>query len=590
MEIAGLHVIDIVIIVFYLLVSFAVGIYFTKKASKDAESFFLGGRSLPWYLVGLSMVATTFAADTPLTVTEIVTQNGVSGNWLWWNFVMGGMLTTFFFAKLWRRAGILTEVEFITLRYGGKAALWLRKFKAVYLGFFMNVLVIAWVNVAMMTLFEGFFGFDKRSQLLFTAFLMILVAVYASLSGLLGVVYTDALQFILAMAGCIVLAIIIVNAPEIGGMSGLKSKLTPEQWQFLPSFNNPQNITGNLVLGFGSFFAYIGVMWWSSWYPGAEPGGGGYIAQRMMSAKTEKDAVFATLFFQIAHYCIRPWPWIITALCAVVLYPELSSNPKMSYVQAMKDYLPVGLKGLMLVSFLSAYMSTISTQLNWGAGYLVNDFFMLNEKKDDKKLIRYSRFSTLFLMLVGLALSSQIHSIKAVWEFILECGAGLGLVLILRWYWWRINVWSEIAATLTPVLVYAGIKITALYQPNLIWVVFPGSFFLIVSITTLAWLIVTFITKPEKKEVLTNFYNRVRPGGNWKGVENEERIGDKENTANTKSLVLAWILGVLIVYCSLFLIGKFLFLEYSEAIWLFIFLIACIFIFVRLIRNNRNIL
>lgn len=449
---------DWIVIVGFLLLIVGVGLSYTRKASKDMESFFLGGRNMPWLLAGVSMVATTFAADTPLAVTEIISKDGIAGNWLWWNFLAGGMLTTFFFARLWQRSGVLTEVELIELRYGGKPASFLRGFKAVYLGVFMNVVIIAWVNVALQSLLQVFFGLDPTTALLYTGMAMFLAAMYSSFSGLIGVAVTDAIQFCVAMIGCIVLAYFVLQAPEIQGITGLKEQLNlqnPNILNFLPanSGNESTAIGTTLGLSFTGFLAYAGFQWWACWYPGAEPGGGGYVAQRMMSTRSDRDAVYATLFFQIAHYCIRPWAWIIVGLAAVVLYPDIPTDDvRLGYVYAMRDFLPEGWRGLLLVAFLAAYMSTISTQLNWGAGYLVNDVYKRFVRKDaaPNHYVLAARLSTLLLMAIGLGVSFFVNSISAAWGFIMQAGAGLGLVLILRWYWWRINAWSEIAATVAP--------------------------------------------------------------------------------------------------------------------------------------------
>lgn len=560
-----LSAIDWVIVVLYFILSLAIGIYFTKRASSSISDFFLGGRNVPWYLAGVSMVATTFAADTPLAVTELVCQRGIAGNWLWWNMALGGMLTTFFFARLWHKANVLTELEFIELRYSGKAAAFLRGFKAVYMGLFMNSLIIGWVNVALLSILKVFFNIPDEDLIWYAAAAMLLVAFYSAMSGLLGVIATDFFQFILAMASCIVLAFIVVNSEKIGGIVGLKEKLPEWSLSFFPSISNSASTTElgtTFAIGIGSFLAYITIQWWASWYPGAEPGGGGYIAQRMMCTKNEKDAFKATLFFQIAHYCIRPWPWIIVALCTIVLYPELSmGDKKLGYVYAMKEFLPDGLKGLLLVAFLAAYMSTISTQLNWGASYLVNDLYcrFINQKAGQKKLIFVSRTATVLLMGVSLFVTTRINSISAVWEFIIECGAGLGLVLILRWYWWRINAWSEITATIAPFVAYGFSRFFLHWG-------FPNNFFFTVAFTTICWLVITFLTPATSQERLKIFYLRVLPGGFWQPVKT------LTNTLSTKSelpnLLLCWFCSVILVYSILFLIGDIILMRWSEAlIW-----------------------
>jgi solute:Na+ symporter, SSS family len=584
----GLAVADWVIVAAYLALALWIGIRFRGTASKNLEGFFLGGRNLPWYIAGVSMVATTFAADTPLAVTELVGNKGIAGNWLWWNFLMGGMLTTFFFARLWRRSGVVTEVELIELRYGGKPAQFLRSFKAVYLGLIMNVLVMGWVNLAFITILQVFFGInDTLTLFAITGGIMLLTAIYSSLSGLLGVAMTDVIQFFIAIIGCIILAVIVVNSDAIGGIDGLIEKLPPQSLDFFPfvsgdskvgSDSGVGSVVSTLTITVGSFLAYMGVMWWSSWYPGQEPGGGGYIAQRMMSAKNEKHSLMATLFFQVAHYCLRPWPWIIVGLCALVLYPDLSGDDKrFGFVYAMNDFLPTGLKGLLFVAFLAAYMSTISTQLNWGASYLVNDVYkrFLRPKSTDKQQVMASRVTSMLLMVVSLWATTYITSIKSVWEFVMEAGAGLGLVLILRWYWWRINAWSEIAATVTPFIVFGAIQFikwditthstSPLVSATLIedmGLLFPKSFFITVAVTTIVWLLVTLVTKPESTQTLQNFYNRTQPGGWWKGFINTSETQYKK--VNHAYLWLCWAMGVVFTYSILFLTGKIILHQWHE--------------------------
>jgi Na+/proline symporter len=561
--------IDWLIMVAYAMISLMAGLYFSKRAGKNLSEFFLGGRAMPWYLAGLSMVATTFAADTPLAVTELVTQQGIAGNWLWWNMLLGGMLTTFFFARLWRRAGILTEVELIEFRYGGKAAAWLRGFKAVYLGVFMNSLIIGWVNVALITILRVFFNIPAGEALWYVAAAMFLTAFYSALSGLWGVVITDAIQFVIAMAGCVVLAFCVLNSEQIGGIAGLKEKLPASSLDFFPVIGTAEAGGILLALSTGSFLAYLSI-WAFSWYPGAEPGGGGYVAQRMMSTRNERESIYATLFFQIAHYCLRPWPWIIVGLCTLILYPELSSSDKkLGYVMAMRDFLPSGLRGLLLVTFFAAYMSTMATQLNWGSSYLVNDLYkrficssqtFSSEKAEQQHYVTIGRIATFLTMVIGLLVTTQITTISGVWHFVIECGAGLGLVLILRWYWWRINAWSEITATLVPFLAYALARF-------LFAMSFPDSFFFTVGITTIAWLVVTFLTPPEKAEILKRFYDQVQPGGWWEPV----RIQSTQHGPQSSlwPLFVCWISAALLTYSILFSSGYFIFQEYLKAgLWL----------------------
>jgi len=636
-----LSTLDWIVIVVFLGAIFLIGISFRKTSGKSLSNFFLGGRNLPWYLAGLSMVATTFAADTPLAVTELVGQNGISGNWLWWNFLAGGMLTTFFFANLWRRANIVTEVEFIELRYSGKPAAMLRGFKAIYLGVIMNVLVIGWVNLAMMTILEGMFGISTGMALFYTALMMVFVAIYASLSGLMGVVVTDAIQFVIAMTGSIILAVIVLNSESVGGVAGLKEQLPEGTLNFLPTLGDTAKGSDNLAIGATSFLAFFGFVWWASWYPGQEPGGGGYIAQRMMSTKNEKHAVGATLFFQVAHYCLRPWPWIIVGLSAIVVFSipknvqgdalqrqvayitqekgidvgvfawpdekllaeaendeqlalhldrildirkqvviESATNSglaeavvytndnRFGYVFAMKNYLPPGLMGLLLAAFFAAYMSTISTQLNWGASYLVNDGYkrFLKPEASEKQLVSASRIATIALMILGLAITTQINSISAVWSFVMECGAGLGMVLILRWYWWRINAWSEIAATAAP---FVGYAIAKFVFPHLEFIpdnyaAFPNSFFFTVGFTTVVWIVVTFFTKPEPQEKLDDFYTKIQPDGWWNRTHLDSEGNAKKS--NLLNLAICWLSAVAFTYALLFLIGKSILHEWTEAL------------------------
>ncbi len=576
--------IDWIIIVVYLAISVYIGYYFKEQAGKSLTDFFLGGRNMPWYVAGISMVATTFAADTPLWVTEVIAQHGISGNWLWWNMLIGGMLTTFFFSKLWRRANILTELEFIELRYGGAPAKFLRGFKSVYMGLFLNVIIIGWVNFALMTILVVFFdipGYDhtipfyENQVLWYIGGAMVLVAFYSSLSGLKGVAITDTMQFFIAMIGCIVMAWYVLDTPEIGGIAGLKAKLPAWRFDFFPQLDTSVGVIdtiGTYSITVGAFLTFGLVQWWASWYPGAEPGGGGYVAQRMMSTKNEKDSLKATLFFQVAHYCLRPWPWIIVGLCALVLYPDLPPEKAgQGFVFIMRDYLPAGLKGLLLVAFLSAYMSTISTQLNWGASFLTNDLYKRFLKPENKfestekaqlHYVKMARIFTIIIMVIAFFVTTQINTIDSAAKFLIQAGAGLGMVLILRWYWWRINAWSEISASLTPML---GFAISNYYFH---WE-FPINFLFTVTFTTIIWILVTFITKPESKETLVKFYNRVTPPGAWSSFS--------KNTKADKlaPLFISWFSSILMTYSILFGVGYVIFADYQLGfIWLFVALIS----------------
>ena len=579
---------DWLIIAAFFALSVGISFRYKKLGESGMTGFFLGGRNLPWYLAGLSMVATTFAADTPLAVTELVAQGGIAKNWLWWNSLAGGMLTTIFFTRLWRRSGVVTEVEFIHLRYSGKASKFLRGFKSVYLGLFINVMIIAWVNQAFMALVQVFFGVEGTNLFWVTAAAMLFVFLYSSISGLKGIAVTDAFQFLIAIVGCVILAVLVLRSPEIGGVEGLKAQLPSSAFAFFPQVG-VESVGKQFALTLTTFLTYVGVLWWSSWYPGAEPGGGGYVAQRMMAAKDEKNSVFATLFFQIAHYCIRPWPWILVALAALILYPDLSpADQKLGYVMAMKDYLPLGLRGMLLVAFLGAYMSTISTQLNWGASYLVNDLYVPfiqrgegdENARKGKEIIQVSRLATLLIMLVGLYVTTKIVTITGVWEFIFQCGSGLGLVLILRWFWHRVNVWSEITATIAPFLVYGALQVKrfmfeAAYRAehkldfdeaafdalkSELWFYdFAYGVLLSVGITTLCWVMVTYLTPRTDRKVLDRFFEKVRPRGVWGDI-------GKPDNRPMAWLFMAWLCGIAMVYSALFCSGKFIFQEWNEGL------------------------
>ncbi len=551
-----MHVIDWSIVGAYFAGSAAIGIYFARRAGRNTQEFFLSGRNLPWWLAGTSMVATTFAADTPLAVTELVAKNGVAGNWLWWNFLFGAMLTVFFFARLWRRAGIMTDVEFAELRYSGRPAAFLRGFRAIYLGVFINCVIMGWVNLAMAAILEGMFGIPRGEVMIYIALAMILTAVYSALSGLWGVAVTDAVQFVLAMTGCVVLAVIVVDLPEVGGIAGLRQQLpewTMRFWPVVGEGTAAAEIGGTLALSVAAFLAFVGIQWWASWYPGAEPGGGGYVAQRMMSAKDEKHSLFATLWFTIAHYCLRPWPWIIVGLASLILYPELGADEKrLGYVYAMRDYLPVGVKGLLVAAFFAAYMSTIATQLNWGTSYIINDFYrrFLHPGAEEQHFVLVSRVTTILIMVLSLLITGFLDTISGAWAFIIEAGAGLGLVLILRWYWWRINAWSEITAMLTPFVVFGYLRVFSS-------VVFPETLYFIVGITTIVWIAATFLTAPVEQEKLVSFYRRVHPGGaGWKKVA--RLVPDVKGDTGFGSLTACWVSGIVLAYSMLFGIGKIL--------------------------------
>ena len=568
----ALQGIDWTIIGLYFVVSITIAVVLSKRAGKSTSDFFLSGRQLPWWIAGTSMVATTFAADTPLAVTELVAQNGIAGNWLWWNMIFGGILTVFFFARLWRRAEILTDCEFVAIRYSGKPAAFLRGFRAVYIGLVMNVIVIGWVNLAMVKILTvvfpnltffgirqiSFLGCSFSSHLLAVCCLMLFVAFYSAISGLWGISITDSFQFIMAMAGCIILAVYALRNPQIGGIAGLKAQLPEWVFRFTPAVGNSDqtsvSATGLLRISALAFVTYLGVQWWSSWYPGAAPGGGGYIAQRMMSAKNEKHSLLATLWFTIAHYALRPWPWIIVALCSLVMYPQLTAEHRgEGFVMVIADLLPPGLIGLLLATFLAAYMSTISTHLNWGCSYIINDLYrpFIRPKADEKYYVRISRIATFLLMAFSVIVTSRLDRISDAWKFILECSAGVGLVLILRWFWWRINAWSEITALIAPFIIYPVLKIKFA-------VAFPNSLLIIVAFSTFLWLLVTFLTRATDESKLLSFYEKVHPGGIlWKPIA--DKLPHVKSDKGYCRLFIDWVLGCALVMFSLFAIGKLIF-------------------------------
>ena len=546
---------DWAIIAVYFVFAVLVGIAMAGRAGRSLSDYFVGSRSLPWWLAGTSMVATTFAADTPLAVTEMVAKYGVAGNWLWWNLVMSGMLTVFFYARLWRRAGVLTDVEFSELRYGGKPAALLRGFRAGYLAVPINLIIMGWVNLAMAEIVGVALDIDRVSALLFCFFM---ASLYSILAGLWGVVVTDFFQFGLAMAGSIILAVFAIDA--VGGIAGLERGVADvygsaeTAFAFFPSGDAAWMPAITLAV-------YLGVNWWAAWYPGAEPGGGGYIAQRILSTRSEKDGLLATLWFNIAHYALRPWPWILVALASTVLYPNLD-NPRQGYVLAIVDLLPSGLTGLVLAGFAAAYMSTISTQLNWGASYLVNDLYVrfLRPEAEPREQIRVSRLATALLMLASLLVTYFMTSIEGAWRFLLAIGAGTGLVLILRWYWWRINAWSEISAMVASLALSLALWFGVGLDPDDLthW-----AYIMLATVagSTVVWLVVTLLTPPETDETLRAFYLRVRPGGRgWRhvagalGLGGEPVDGGPLNWSN-------WVAGVVAVYATLFGVGKWIFGE-----------------------------
>lgn len=576
---------DGVLIAAYFVFLLGLALYYYRRAGKNTAEFFLSGRSMPWWLAGTSMVATTFAADTPLAVSELVAYNGIAGNWLWWNFALGGVLTVFFFARLWRRSGVLTDVEFVELRYSGPAAAWLRGIKAVYFGLFINVIIIGWVSLAMETVIDVLFpnltlfgrtsftllGIELSASLILVGLLVLLVGTYSLISGLWGVAVTDLFQFVLAMGATTLLAIFALELPEVGGIAGLKAHLPATSFRMLPTIGEAAQGAGVLVLSAAAFAAYVGVQWWASWYPGAEPGGGGYIAQRMLGAKDERHAVFSVLWFNMAHYCLRPWPWILTALVALLRFPD--ENPRAAYVLVMRDTLPPGLLGLLFAAFLAAFMSTVSTQLNWGVSYLVNDGWrrFVRPQAPEQHYVRVGRVLTFLLAVVSVLVTTQLESISGAWSLILTASGGLGLVLILRWYWWRINAWSELTATLVPLLL-AGLALIGIPLPGLLDP-FPINLFAVVAYTTLAWGMVTRLTPPTDIATLDAFYRRVRPAGpGWRPIA--VRHPDIQPDVPLKTLVIDWLAGIALIYSTLFGIGQLLVGSKILALWLLLMAVS----------------
>src|SRR5579883_3038346 len=428
-------------VVAYLGITLFLGLYFRSRSGKSVDDYFVSGRNVSWWLAGTSMVATTFAADTPLVVTGLVARNGIAGNWLWWNMVASGMLTVFLFARLWRRSGVTTDIELAELRYSGTPAAVLRGFRSVYLGVLMNCITLGWVNLAMVKILMLVLGINRAEALWAVVGIIALTSFISTLSGLCGVLVTDLFQFVIKMGMVIVLAVAAVRAT--GGIESMKTRLGGDGGAFLSFVPDLHSVWMPAI----TFFVYIAVNWWATWYPGAEPGGGGYVAQRMFSAKDERHSLLATLWFNVAHYALRPWPWVITAMASVILYPHLA-DPETGYIRVMIDYLPASLRGLMVAAFAAAFMSTIGTQLNWGASYLVNDCYrrFMNRGEPERHYVRVSQIATMFLFVASIIVTSRMDSIGAAWKYLLATGAGTGIVYILRWYWWRINAWSEIAA------------------------------------------------------------------------------------------------------------------------------------------------
>lgn len=586
-------------IVAYLAITLLLGIYFRRSAGKNTEDYFVSGRSASWWLAGTSMVATTFAADTPLLVAGLVYTQGIAGNWIWWAFLPSGMMTVFLFARLWRRSGLLTDVQFAEMRYSGGPAAFLRGFRAIYLGLLMNCLILGWVTKAMINIvgttlgptmhtwgFLGSFsnflagifgpvfsGTDGYALIVCIFFLIPFTGIYVSLGGLSGVLWTDLFQFVLKMS--IVIAIAYYAVKAAGGMSHMISQIDAmratnggsDPLAFLPDFSRGFASDTLWTLPVITFGVYLGVQWWAFWYPGSEPGGGGYVAQRIFSARDERQGLFSVLWFNIAHYALRPWPWILTALAAIVLYPGLS-HPETSYMMMVNDHVPHALRGIIMAGFLAAFMSTIATQLNWGTSYIVEDFYrrFFVRRATEHHYVHVSKVVTILLVIATGYVSAQLASIRSGWQVVLQVGAGTGSVYMLRWYWWRINAWSEISAMTTALaatlaLHWDSLANALVHRPAFFTgsdtVVFAKDILLTTLCTTLVWIVVTFATAPEPDGILLSFYRKVMPDvTGWKPIAAQApEIPQAHDHARN---LWCWTLGVVMVYSALFGVGKIL--------------------------------
>ena len=564
----------------YILAAFfitllSIGFWASKKAGKSVNEFFLSGRNMPWWLLGISMVATTFSADTPNLVTDIVRTNGVSGNWVWWAFLLTGMLTVFVYAKLWRRSEVLTDLEFYELRYGGKGAAFLRGFRAVYLGVFFNIMIMATVCLAAIKIGGVMLGLEPEETLIIACSVAVM---YSSIGGLKSVIMTDFFQFTLAMIATFWAAAVIVNLPQVGGLDNLINHpdIVPKL-DLIPDVSNTEVFLTIFLLP-------LALQWWSVWYPGAEPGGGGYVAQRMLSAKNENHAVWATLLFNFMHYAIRPWPWILVALASLIVFPNLDDlqlafpdidssviGHDLAY-PAMMTLLPSGLLGLLLASLAAAFMSTIASHLNWGSSYVVNDFYkrFLNPDATDGQMVRLGRITTVVLMILSAGLALLLSNALQAFNILLQVGAGTGLIFILRWFWYRINVYSEITAMIVSFIVALYLQII---HPRLGFEVIPAEFQLIigVTITTIIWVSVTLLTPAENKKTLQEFYRKIQPGGlGWKKVV-DQATKDGVNIQGEKGVwdvptgILCMVIGSITIYSFLFSIGYFVYKDFKIA-------------------------
>ena len=547
---------DWIVVCLYIAVTLVTGLYFARRAGRQTDEFFLGGRSMPWWLLGTSMVATTFSTDTPNLVTDLVRTGGVSENWIWWAMGISGMCTVFFYAQLWRRSNILTDVGFYELRYSGRPAAFLRGFRALYLGIFFNVMIMATVTLAAIKIGGVLLGVSKYEVILIAG---TVTALYSATSGLWGVVVTDLLLFIVAMTGSLAAAYYAVQQPAVGGLNGLFTNPALEgKLALLPDFTDLHSAAAIFIIP-------IAVQWWSTWYPGAEPGGGGYIAQRMLAAKDESHALKATLWFNLAHYALRPWPWIIVALASLIVYPTLDSiqaafptvDPSivrhdLAY-PAMLVFLPSGLLGLVVASLAAAYMSTISTHLNWGASYIIDDWYrrFISPDREDRHYLRLARLATIGLIILAGIVSLWLENALQAFQILLQIGAGTGLVFLLRWFWWRINAWSEISAMIISFLIAVYFQFV---HTNILGLEpLEPSFQLVfgVLLTSVGWVTVTLLTPPASPETLKSFHQLIRPmGGGWRGAG--LGLEPEPNGSSPTAAFLAWFLGCIAIYGALF--------------------------------------
>jgi Na+/proline symporter len=581
----------------YLGITLALGLYFRRRSGRSTEDYFVSGREVSWWLAGTSMVATTFAADTPLAVTGLVYRYGISGNWLWWSLLLSGMMTVFLFARLWRRSGLMTDAQFAELRYSGRPAAFLRGFRAVYLGLLMNCLILGWVTKAMVGIAAVALGISEaRALALCVAFLIPFTGLYATLGGLWGVLWTDLFQFVLKMG--VVIAVAVYGVAAVGGMgpllarlaalraaSGTPGHLAADPTQFLPNFGLGFSGQALWTLPLAAFALNLGVQWWAAWYPGAEPGGGGYVAQRIFATRNERHGLLSVLWFNVAHYAVRPWPWILTALVALALYPKLE-QPESGYMIVATTCLPHALRGLLVAGFFAAFMSTFATQLNWGSSYLVNDFYRRFVRRDasESHYVAASRIATLVLVAVAALVASQLSSVVEGWKFVLEVGAGTGAVYMLRWYWWRVNAWSEISAMLAALGVsVALLKLRPSAPDDLL--AFAQNALITTAVTTAVWILVTLLTRPEPQDMLLRFYRTVRPDiAGWRAIGRlaPEIAAEHSLGANLR----AWLLGCAMVYSALFAVGDFCFGRMGQGIVLAAVAVLCAWLVGRAIARQ----